>query len=142
VLAYGKARSFHVLNVTGKTLKPILNAHVAKNADLCTDDSLSTAALEKTTRIATLNHSKGEYVRGDAHTNTVEDYFSILKRGLIGTYHHVGENHLQRYVREFDFRYNNRESLGVNDTQRANAALKGIRGKRLTYRRTDLRQNP
>lgn len=67
---------------------------------------------------------------------TVEGYFSILKRGLIGTYHHVSEAHLQRYVTEFDFRYNNRTAMGVTDAQRANVALKGIGGKRLTYRRT------
>jgi hypothetical protein len=90
------------------------------------------------------NHSKGEYAKKSrkakgvrVHSNTVEAYFSILKRGLIGTFHHVSEAHLQRYVNEFDFRFSNRESLGINDIERANAALKGISGKRLTYRRTD-----
>jgi hypothetical protein len=90
---------------------------------------------------STVKHASYEYVRGNVTTNTVEGYFSILKRGLIGTYHHVGENHLQRYVREFDFRYNHREKMGYNDSERADAALKGIRGKRLTYRRTDSAQN-
>lgn len=74
---------------------------------------------------------------GKAHTNTVEGYFSILKRGLIGTYHHVGSQHLSRYMSEFDFRYNNRTALGVSDAERTDKALQGISGKRLTYRRID-----
>lgn len=87
----------------------------------------------------TVNHSANEYVRlgGFMHTNTAENYFSILKRGIVGVYHHVSEAHLARYVAEFDFRYNNRSKLGVDDAERAEIALKGIRGKRLTYRRTD-----
>ena len=84
-----------------------------------------------------INHNQGEYARGDVTTNTVEGYFSILKRGLVGTYHHVGEDHLHRYVAEFDFRYNHRTALGVSDNERTAAALKGIAGKRLTYRRLD-----
>ena len=83
----------------------------------------------------TVNHSANEYVRGDVHTNTVENYYSILKRGIIGTYHHVSPQHLKRYVGEFDFRYNYRSGLGFNDAERAAKALKGIVGKRLTYRR-------
>jgi hypothetical protein len=90
---------------------------------------------------ATVNHSIGEYVRGDAHTNTVEGYFSILKRGIIGTYHHVSQQHLKRYLAEFDFRHNERMALGVSDSERAAKALKGIVGKRLTYRRTDTGAN-
>ncbi len=81
----------------------------------------------------TVKHSADEYVRGDVHTNTVEGFFSILKRGVYGTYQHVSEAHLHRYLAEFDFRYSNRERLGVNDTQRASIALKGAKGKRLTY---------
>lgn len=84
---------------------------------------------------STVTHGQGEYARGIAHVNTAESFFNILKRGLIGTYHHVGEQHLQRYVTEFDFRYNNRTALGVTDAQRTDNALKGITGKRLTYRR-------
>lgn len=80
-----------------------------------------------------VRHKRGEYVRGDAHTNTVENYFSILKRGITGYYFHVSEAHLHRYLAEFDFRYSNREGLGVDDEARAEAALKGFRGKRLTY---------
>src|ERR1041384_4276322 len=83
-----------------------------------------------------VRHSAKEYSRGKAHINTVEGYFSVLKRGLVGTFHHVGEQHLFRYMKEFDFRYNTRTALGVEDCERADLALKGISGKRLTYRRT------
>jgi hypothetical protein len=83
-----------------------------------------------------VDHGKGEYVRGDAYSNTVESVFAILKRGVYGTFHHVSEAHLHRYLAEFDFRYNTRAALGVDDTQRTDEALKGSTGKRLTYRRT------
>src|SRR4029079_1042150 len=82
----------------------------------------------------TVNHSIKEYVRADAHTNTAEGYFSILKRGIYGTYHHVSAEHLKRYLGEFDFRYNHRIALGFDDETRAAIAVKGIAGKRLTYR--------
>jgi hypothetical protein len=82
----------------------------------------------------TVNHSIGEYVRGDVHTNTIEGYFSILKRGIIGTYHHVSPRHLKRYLAEFAFRYNERMSLGVSNEARTTKAFRGIVGKRLTYR--------
>lgn len=87
----------------------------------------------------TINHGIGEYVRGEAHTNTIEGYFSILKRGITGVYHHVSQQHLKRYLAEFDFRYNERSSLGVNDATRMFRAAKGSEGKRLTYRRTQER---
>jgi len=80
-----------------------------------------------------VNHGKDEYVRGDAHSNTVEGYFSILKRGVIGTYHHVSEAHLHLYLAEFDFRYSNRSALGVTDDERAEELLRGAKGKRLMY---------
>ena len=80
-----------------------------------------------------VNHGIEEYVRGEAHTNTIEGYFSILKRGINGVYHHVSQQHLKRYLGEFDFRYNERQ---INDAERADKALRGIAGKRLTYRRT------
>jgi transposase-like protein len=83
-----------------------------------------------------VNHAAKEYVRGDVHVNTLEGYFSVFKRGMIGTYQKVSERHLPRYVAEFDFRQNYRERLGVNDTQRAEIALAGAVGKRLTYRTT------
>jgi ISXO2-like transposase domain len=81
-------------------------------------------------------HSDKEYVRGKVHTNTVEGYFSILKRGIYGVYQHVSDAHLKRYLAEFDFRYNNRIKLGVDDIARADNALLGVIGKRLTYRTT------
>ena len=82
----------------------------------------------------TVNHGIGEYVRGDVHNNTVEGYFATLKRGIIGTYHHVSPQHLKRYLAEFDFRYNERKALGVEDGERAALLLRGAKGKRLTYR--------
>jgi hypothetical protein len=78
-----------------------------------------------------------EYVRGDVYTNNAENYFSILKRGIIGTYHHISNEHMPMYLAEFDFRYNNRSGLGVDDTQRRDKAIKGAVGKRLTLRRPD-----
>lgn len=84
-----------------------------------------------------VDHGSLEYVRGDVHSNTVEGYFSILKRGIVGVYHHVSQKHLHRYLAEFDFRYNNRVALGVDDVMRAATALKSAEGKRLTYRRPD-----
>ena len=84
-----------------------------------------------------VNHSKGEYVRGDVYTNVVEGSFSIFKRGMKGIYQHCGEQHLHRYLAEFDFRYSNRAKLGITDAVRADEALKGIGGKRLTYRRSN-----
>lgn len=130
----GKVRSFHVTDVTGKTLKPILRTQIERSSMLMTDEA---AVYEKVgrefTNHGTVNHSIKEYVRGAFwHTNTVENYFSILKRGIIGVYHHVSSAHLKRYVGEFDFRYNNRKAT---DWERTNTALKGIEGKRLTYRR-------
>jgi hypothetical protein len=83
---------------------------------------------------STVNHSAKEYVRGDIHTNTIEGVFSIFKRGMIGTYQHCGEQHLQRYLNEFDFRYSNRAKLGIPDAVRASKILKGAEGNRLTYR--------
>ena len=89
----------------------------------------------------TVMHSAKEYVRGDVHTNTIEGFFSIFKRGMNGVYQHCSEKHLQRYLSEFDFRYNQRTALGVSDAQRTVAVLKGISGKRLTYRRPNERPN-
>ena len=82
----------------------------------------------------TVTHSAGEYVRGDVHTNSAEGYFSVFKRGMKGVYQHCREKHLHRYLAEFDFRHNNRMALGINDAERAERALLGVVGKRLTYR--------
>lgn len=132
----GRARSFHVANVTGKTLRPIMVRNVDRKSALMTDDAGQYRPIGKEfASHESVNHGKEEYVRGSAHSNTVEGFFSILKRGIIGTFHHVSEAHLKRYLAEFDFRYSNRVGLGVNDTMRTDEALRGIGGKRLMYRR-------
>jgi transposase-like protein len=133
----GQARGFHVADVTGKTLKPILLAQIARDSHLMTDEAPRYVPLGwNFAKHSSVNHAAKEYARGDVTTNTVEGYFSILKRGLVGTYHHVAEAHLSRYVTEFDFRYNHRTALGFTDDQRANIVLKEIAGKRLTYKTT------
>ena len=138
----GKVRSHHVANVNSKTLRPILVAQVDRKSILMTDDAGQYRPIgPEFAGFETVNHGIEEYVRGDAHTNTIEGYFSILKRGINGVYHHVSQQHLKRYLGEFDFRYNERAALGVDDTERATKVLKGIQGKRLTYRRTDKAPN-
>jgi hypothetical protein len=126
-----------VANITAKTLHPVLTNQIERASYLMTDEAPTYASFgHEFAGHGTVNHSIEEYVRGGFwHTNTVENYFSILKRGIYGTYHHVRPKHLKRYVGEFDFRYNSR---GVADSTRADAALRGIEGKRLTYRRTGL----
>jgi transposase-like protein len=132
----GRAHSVHVANVTGATLRDVL-ANVDRKSALMTDTAGGYHRVGKEfARHETVDHGKDEYVRGDAYSNTVEGFFSIFKRGIIGTYHHVSEQHLHRYLTEFDFRYNNRVALGVDDQNRAGRALEGVKGKRLTYRRT------
>jgi transposase-like protein len=133
----GSVRSHHVPEVTAKTLRPILVSHIDRKSYLMTDESLVYPTVGREfSGHGTVNHSIEEYVRtgGFHHTNTVEGYFAILKRGIIGTYHHVSQYHLKRYLGEFDFRYNERIALGVDDTERAAKAIKGGGGKRLTYR--------
>ena len=133
----GNVRSFHVANVTAKTLKPILKEQITSEAHLMTDDAGQYRLIgPEFAKHDVVAHSTGEYVRGDVHTNTAEGFFSIFKRGVYGVYQHVSPSHLHRYTTEFDFRYNHREKLGFDDSMRSNAALKGISGKRLTYRRT------
>lgn len=132
----GRVRSNHVKEVTAKTLRPILAEQLDSKSYLMTDESTVYPPVAKgMAGHGTVNHSIEEYVRGGFwHTNTVESYFSILKRGLIGTYHHVSPQHLKRYLGEFDFRHNERSALGVEDADRAKKAVIGIAGKRLTYR--------
>jgi len=134
----GKVRSHHLPAVNAKTLRPILVSQISRKSYLMTDESTVYPKIgEEFAGHGTVNHSIEEYVRGTFwHTNTVENYFSILKRGITGTYHHVSQQHLKRYLAEFDFRYNERSALNVSDAERATKALKGIVGKRLTYRRT------
>jgi transposase-like protein len=134
----GPARSFHVANVTAKTLRNALVTSVHRDTDLMTDGHTGYVAVGREfASHLSVDHSAGEYVRGPAHSNTAENYFSILKRGINGTFIHVSEAHLVRYLAEFDFRYSNRSGLGVNDTMRTDEALRGIGGKRLTYRRSN-----
>lgn len=134
----GRARSFHVANVTGKTLAPILRTQVRRESALMTDEAgqYRNVGAEFASH-GTTNHGKSEYVRGETYSNTVEGFFAILKRGVVGTFHHVSEAHLSRYLREFDFRYSNRSALGITDAVRTDELLRGIGGKRLMYRRTD-----
>jgi transposase-like protein len=139
----GKVRSFPIGNVTAHTLRPIIVSHVSRASYLMTDESTVYPAIGREfAGHGTVNHSAEEYVRAQFwHTNTVEGYFSILKRGIIGVYHWVSEAHLHRYAVEFDFRYNYRVALGYTDMQRTEIAAAGIYGKRLTYRRLDQRPN-
>jgi transposase-like protein len=133
----GEKRSFHVANVSPKTLRPILNAQIEAKAHLMTDEFRAYKKIGKDfAQHSAVNHSAKEYSRGIVTTNTVESSFALLKRGLIGTFHHVGEQHLQRYATEFDFRWNTRTKLGFSDSDRAALTLKNIGGKRLTYQRT------
>jgi transposase-like protein len=129
----GGVRSHHVPTVSAKTLRPILEAQIHADSIVMSDDGGSRVGREFA-RHQSVNHSIGEYVRGSAHTNTIEGYFSILKRGIVGTYHHVSPQHLRRYLAEFDFRYNERAALGVSDEARADRLVRGIVGKRLTYK--------
>ncbi len=136
----GRVRSFHVQDVTAQTLKPIIVSHINKATYLMTDDApVYTAIGRDFGGHGTVNHSAEEYVRAVFwHTNTVENFFSIFKRGIYGCYFHVSEKHLHRYAAEFDFRYNNRIALGIDDLARADRALMGAKGKRLTYATTSL----
>lgn len=130
----GKVRSFHLANVNANTLRHALVTNVDRGSWLMTDDHSGYKTVGKEyVGHGVVAHSRGEYGRATYfHTNTVENFFSILKRGIVGVYHHVSEAHLKRYVTEFDFRYNTRK---LNDYERAEIALKGASGKRLTYRR-------
>lgn len=132
----GKVRSHHVPVVNAGTLRPILKAQLRGETFVMTDDSRITKLAVKDFTTDSVAHGIGEYVRGNVHTNTIEGYFSILKRGISGVYHHVSPAHLKRYLGEFDFRYNERQALGVDDSQRAEKLLAGVVGKRLTYETT------
>lgn len=132
----GRVASRHVANVTQKELRPLVMTKVERASYLMTDESPVYYRMGREFAAhASVNHSKGEYVtHRSLHTNTVENFFSIFKRGVIGTYHHMSEAHLSRYCAEFDFRYNTRL---ISDRERTDAAMVGAKGKRLTYRRLD-----
>ena len=133
----GRARSIKVDDLSAATIRKVLFENVHRDSQLHTDEArhykkpgAEFAAHES------VNHSRKEYARGDVTTNTVEGFFGIFKRGMRGVYQHCGEQHLQRYLYEFDFRYNHRIALGVTDAERAEKVLSGITGKRLTYQTT------
>ncbi|QNO26373.1 IS1595 family transposase [Sphingopyxis sp. OPL5] len=133
----GQVRSFHVANVNAKHLRGLIVTNVDRRSHLMTDESMVyTSVGREFNGHSVVNHSAKEYVTtgGFKHSNTAENFFSIFKRGVIGTYHHMSEAHLARYTGEFDFRYNTRT---MTDAERASIALSRIGGKRLTYRRTD-----
>lgn len=131
----GNKRSVVVPNVNAKTLRSVLEANVSKSAHLMTDENSGyTLVGREFASHGVTRHGRGEYVVGNVHSNTAEASFSLLKRGLIGTFHHVGEQHLQRYVTEFDFRWNHRK---ISDRERADKLIAGAAGKRLCYRRVN-----
>jgi hypothetical protein len=131
----GKVRSFHVPRADRKTVLKIVADNVAHEARLHTDESgLYKNMPELFAAHETVNHSKGEYVRGDVYTNSVEGFFSVFKRGMRGVYQHCSEKHLHRYLAEFDFRYNHRTALGYTDQARTSLAIKGAANKRLVYK--------
>src|ERR1700722_5758742 len=125
----GKARSFPVDDVYSSTLLPLMKKNISKSATVMTDSALAYGSLPlHFAKHEEVNHSKDEYVRGEAHTNTIEGFFSIFKRGMKGVYQHCSEQHLHRYLAEFDFRYSNRMAVGVDDLMRSMRAIKGAQG--------------
>ncbi len=134
----GSARSFHTDGHSIADIVPIVRENIRRETRLMTDRAMHYKAVGREfAEHGRVEHEKGEYVSMDdptIHSNTVENYYSIFKRGMKGVYQHCSEKHLHRYLAEFDFRYSNRVRLGIDDTARATKALQGISGKRLTYR--------
>jgi transposase-like protein len=127
----GQVRSFHPAIADGMTVNAIVRKNIARETRLLTDESkYYTNVGKEFSAHETVKHSAGEYVRGDVHTNTIEGFFSIFKRGMRGVYQHCAEKHLHRYLAEFDFRYNTRK---LTDWERTILAVRGGEGKRLTY---------
>lgn len=139
----GRARSVVIDNFTIGEVKPILEANIARDAVLLTDEHVNYKRLGKGFAAhGVVRHNREEYVsplHPTIHTQTIEGFFSIFKRGMKGVYQHASKKHMHRYLAEFDFRYSNRAAVGVDDTTRAVIALQGVGGKRLTYRSTDER---
>jgi transposase-like protein len=130
----GEARAVYMPRVTASNVRDVLVTKADRKSRLHTDESnLYPMVGEEFAKHETVKHSAKEYVRGDVHTNSAEGFFGLFKRGMAGVYHHCGEQHLQRYLDEFSFRYSNRSKLGVNDASRAKLAIKGAEGRRLTY---------
>jgi transposase-like protein len=144
----GEVRSFHMPTIRANTLRSVMARNISIESHLMTDEAKTYTLIgHNFASHGVVNHTNKEYVRWGVQfpemkpqmisTNTVEGYFSILKRGIYGVYQHVSEAHLHRYLSEFDFRYNNRIALGCDDETRADRALKGAKGKRLTYQTTN-----
>jgi transposase-like protein len=136
----GKVRAKHVADVTAKTLRQTIAKHVDPKSTMNTDDALAYYHMSKEFAAhGVVNHSKDEYVSKDGmtHIQSAEAFFALLKRGVMGSFHSVSEQHLQRYVDEFAFRWNARSALGVEDAERARLMVKGAIGKRLKYRQPD-----
>ncbi len=130
----GRIKTFHIHRATAQEVRDVMVRNVSRKSDLHTDESPIYKALGKEFAAHnTTNHSKGQYVKGNIHTNTVENVWSVFKRGMKGIYQHCGEAHLHRYLAEFDFRCNRRSKLGISDTERAADAIRGAAGKRLFY---------
>jgi transposase-like protein len=130
----GEARSFHVESTRRHDVEGVIKANLHPETNLMTDEAHHYKKIGETfASHGSVAHGKHEYVRGNVHTNSIEGFYSIFKRGMKGVYQHCSEQHLHRYLAEFDFRYSNRVKLGVNDEARANRALIGVVGKRLTY---------
>jgi transposase-like protein len=133
----GSVRTFHVPVANKENVMAIVNENVLKESRLHTDESrLYFGADQHFASHETVTHSRKEYVRGDVHINSAEGYFSIFKRGMTGVYQHCAEKNLHRYLAEYDFRYNHRSRLGIEDGERAALAIKNATGKRLTYRQS------
>ena len=135
----GQARSMVIDDLKLSTILPILRENLSREARVVTDTAGQYDSMKYHFTHGSVNHTVGEYVSKEdptIHTNTVEGYFSIFKRGMKGVYQHCGHNHLHRYMAEYDFRYNNRVALGCDDQQRAERLLRGVVGKRLTYETT------
>jgi transposase-like protein len=132
----GRARSRHVADVSSKSLRTAIMTQASRKSYLMTDEAAVYGKIGREfSGHGTVNHSANEYVRagGFHHTNTVESFFSLLKRAVYGQFHHVSEAHLHRYLAEADFKYNHRSALGIEDAERAEALLRGTKGKRLLY---------
>jgi transposase-like protein len=130
----GRVKTFHIHRATAQEVRDVMVRNVSRKSELHTDESRIYSELGKEfAGHKTVNHTAGEYTRGKVHTNTVENVWSVFKRGMKGIYQHCGEAHLHRYLAEFDFRYNRRSKLGISDAERAADAVRGAAGKRLYY---------
>jgi transposase-like protein len=133
-----QVRTFHISDASASAIAPIVRENISREARMMTDEAgYYTVIGREVASHESVQHGKEEWARGEVHTNTLEGYFSIFKRGMKGVYQHCSEKHLHRYLAEFEFRYNNRSKLGCEDGERAARAMRGIEGKRLTYRIAD-----